>query len=339
MKALALVAICAAGCGHALVCPAAGGPAWRQLTASRVVLKTNLSEWTAKEALDELETAATHIAGLILLPIPVAERPEVVLFEDLDDYRELGAPTWSGGHFTMDPRDPETPPTVVLFARVGWVASLPGVLQSWQHEYTHFLLSRLLQRTPTWLGEGLAQLLESARIDLEQGALVIGGSESGVPLEQWPPIKDLIVADQRTFYAEANRDRYYSAAWGLVYLLQFHHPDAFRRLLEALHASASTDEAWRATGLEPDALEREIHSEFSRDLPRAQRLSSAGPVHKPPDSMRLLGDDEVHLLWARLRPWEDPSAREKARADLEEAARVAPDSEELRRLRQQLGPR
>ena len=323
-----LLALLLGGCAHVLSCPAAGGPPWRELKSDHVELRTDLDEWAARTALDDLEVSAARLGGLI--PIGAGPTVEVVLFRSASDYYELGAAKWSGGHTLVTQNGV---PRVVMFSGGSYVDSAPRIRQTWQHEYTHALL-HAHGHPPRWLDEGLAQLMESAEADEELRKLAIGRVMSLEPLLQWPSVAELVAADPRAFYREGNRARYYSAAWGLVYFVYRRHHDAFERMIRAV---ADGKEPWSASGLDSAAVNRELHDELSRDLPREWVLENPPwPRHEDPRAQRVLDDIDVHFTWLTLCDLTTADGRRAARAQLDQAALHSPGDARIAAVRAQL---
>jgi tetratricopeptide (TPR) repeat protein len=164
-----------------------------------------------------------------------------------------------------------------------------------------------------------------------------------VPVGEVPSVEVLLHADRESFYAPPSDDpkkddlerqsANYAGAWALVHMLQ-HGPDPYPRhfaaFLQALSHGIRADEAWAdAFGAdEPAQLERDFR-EYLRSEPEIRSDPYTLKSRRLRISVRTLPDADVHLLWARLRPWETPGAQESSRADLDEAAARDPKSPEV----------
>jgi hypothetical protein len=301
-----------------------GGAVWRKLTSQHVQLETDLEEWSAKSALDDFEVSAARLGAMLSTDLP---RVRAILFRDERDYRALAGEEWSGGKYHNENEDG----VIALFLLDNWIYMRPVVHDVWQHEYTHAMVRAAVRDPPVWLNEGLAMLFESTRAEEEQRRLAIGRVMSQVPPREWPPISELIAATPREFYRDGNRDRYYAASWGVIYFLYHHHRERFDRLFAALRAGESSVAAWKSAGLDPATIQREMLAEFSNDLPREWVIDNPPwPPHVDPQSIRPLSDEEIHLMWASLCDLSRSDGRKRARTQIDEARRSAPDSAEVK---------
>ncbi|MGZ3428787.1 MAG: tetratricopeptide repeat protein, partial [Polyangia bacterium] len=145
-------------------------------------------------------------------------------------------------------------------------------------------------------------------------------------LADWLPAADVLAADGKQFYGEGGV-RYYSTAWGIVYLLYTRHAEAFARYRAALAGGARGEAAWRGAfgAFGPRELDAEMHEWFSVDRPWAHAVPMALPL-RDARSVRTLAPVDVHLLWAALRPWDNAKHLDAVAAELATAERLAPSS-------------
>jgi tetratricopeptide (TPR) repeat protein len=343
---LALVAsLLATGCSATRTppkCPSAGGSAWRELSTRHFVVVTDVDERRARETAKELETMFEDLRAAAFPRVERVSPLTVVVFAD-DREREAFRTVIAAGEFAdRFPIDLESAPTVVLGA-----ARYTSLEADWRrivlHELTHSFLRRAYGGVPIWLNEGLADYLSTLRV--EDGKAILGERPPYYRLTPGftPTVGQLLSADRDTFYAGrqdtlGGRDArylYYSGAWALVHFLQ-NGPDPMRALFQSfvqrLGAGETTADAWRAT------LGRVPASDFERDylayLTAERWRLFERDVHpaepSPVERARVLGDEEVHLLWARLASLSVPPASPaSAETQIAEAERAAPGSAEV----------
>lgn len=345
--AFAAVAALAAGCVHApLTCPAKGGAQWIELGSPHFLLRTDQAEFSARQQLVELEQRASLIAAHGFPSMPaIGKRLDVIVFDHSEDYAALfpelvdNAPEISmlGNNrmevlgFFGSGKDAEHTPMIVMY------------LYDWrmpQHELVHWLMSLDLPRpAPLWLNEGMARLYETLEIDYEARQVIVGRPPHVGPRKDWPSARELIDDGGAGFHHKTRGLDFYSAAWMMIYILRHDHAAAFTAYREALRRGQPAVDAWREhLGGDWDAWDRELR-EYRIDLsdrpnaPIAERSPLPALDFSEPTSRRTLSDAEVHLLWAQLRDWSTPASRARARADLDEAARLAPESPDVKRWR------
>ena len=335
-RALVLVAAALSGCAHApLVCPHQGGPGWHELTSAHFQLRSDLPRDEARTALIEFERSHQALEELALRTPRPGRRIELVLFRREEDFREF-APEGAMGWFRpRQNNDVEYTPTIALHGRMRDHAR-----RRLQHELVHRLLAYRIHRAPPWVEEGLAEYYSTLQLD--GGEAILGqlpmkklfttevhspGTlherwvEARVQLAEIPRLEDLVSADEGRFHDLPRESAYYAAAWVLVHL--FHHGAAdlgprFRAYLDDLAAGLPHAAAWRRAFDEQATAD--LAARYQRYLLRLEmdvaRLRYRAVEPAPPSAPRLLDDDEVHLLWARIRPWDSRENIVQAGADL-----------------------
>ncbi|MGE0592576.1 MAG: DUF1570 domain-containing protein [Vicinamibacterales bacterium] len=100
-----------------------------------------------------------------------------------------------------------------------------GAIQTVFHEYTHFVMSSLYGRLPTWLNEGLAEYYEALE-ERDGGRTVILGRAPSVHLDPLTnvsliPLAQLLAVDQSSpLYNEGSRRGvFYAQSWALTHYL------------------------------------------------------------------------------------------------------------------------
>lgn len=354
LAALVAAAATASGCAGSsltLRCPEHGGAPWRQLDSPHFRLLTDAGPSRARAALREFESALTAFERHVFhrpVPAPPGERVDLVLFDRDEDFAAIAPPGATGWYLPRGHGEVGEAPAIAL--RGG---DLEVVRRRFQHELTHRFLSARVRRAPPWLEEGLADYYSTLRVDGDQlvvgelpmrrifitellGHVGLGGRlvENRVSIGDVPRLPALLGATHDDFHRPDREVPYYAGSWALVHLFMS-TPEGEARLaalLEDLAGGLSSDEAFgRRFGDRPLA---ELDADYWRYLQRVEMQPRALPAPQsappPPVRERRLGDDEVHLLYARLRPW---STRENillAGADLEAARSRAAPSPEVR---------
>src|SRR5262249_23627132 len=125
---------------------------------------------------------------------------------------------------------------------------------------------------------------------------------------------------------------YYAGSWALVHLLLSTpgHAARLEAMIEDLAAGRAASEAWqRRFG---DLPLGELDAVYWRYLNRVEMQPHDLPLNAPQlpaiSAPRLLDDSEVHLLWARLRPWSSRENIVAAGLDLKQATASARPSPE-----------
>lgn len=365
LAALAL-AVCTMACSafHGpLTPPELGGAPWAEITSPHYLMKTNASPSRAREVLADLEQGYAALAHLTQgVPREAEPAIEVVLFGRDRDFFEIAgqARTMNAYMASGLVADLESQPVVVMYAS----EVVEEARMTVQHELAHRFLHQRYPRLPTWLDEGLAQYYSSARFD--GGRLIVGQfakvdfsdrpyfwlasrdgfTQSQIPVHLAPTVWQLIHGERVEFYTAggvdnvSNKDRergsaHYAGAWRLVHLLM-NGPNAgdrarFQSFLGDLqrgeHAQVSFLERF---GDDWAGLERRYRAYLMEQ--RLQTAVSAYPGLPPATAgptARVMSVADVHLLWARLLPW-DKDGLPRVRKELDAAVAADPTSPEVR---------
>jgi tetratricopeptide (TPR) repeat protein len=294
-RALALAAsIAAASCAHGgpkgFVCPAHGGPGWRELATPHFLLRTDLSAEKARALARDLETTYEVVyRGLGRAPAPEARvRVRVVAFRSAREYDEFAPPKVDAYYFVSSFGEP--------------VMVLPGTFGPTQrmvlaHEITHHLSRATFARVPHWLFEGLATYMETVGWSGRGRVPTLGGIAWHRLAELRPytaDVREILAPDARIDTA-----REYALSWALVHFLQNEHADAFDRFQERLVLGEDPRAAWRAEfpQWDPDrpkaaeALNLELAAHLTRahDRARVVKFRDAPPIRE-----RALSPAEAH---------------------------------------------
>jgi tetratricopeptide (TPR) repeat protein len=185
-------------------------------------------------------------------------------------------------------------------------------------------------------------------------------------LDAAPSLRRLLDASPREFNEPAARPAFYAAAFRLTHLLATRMPERFAPFLDDLTRGASPDDAFRGRfGRDKGFEARSVRSGTDQRLERGVSGALSGPPiengsieaayvaylsedrletrsvaleprqQEAPELPRAMRDADVHLLWARLRPWAG-RAEATIRADLDEALAREPSFAEAHALYAQL---
>ncbi len=343
------LALLAVGCAHApepLHEPAA--PRWIELTSRHFTLRTDLPRRQARAALADFESVYGTLETVAFAGDAPKERIDVVLFSDEERFRRL-APRGAAGYFM--PRqsdDPDPQPTIAIHGRMLIAGTLVEATQRrFRHELTHRFLDHRLRWTPPWLEEGLAEYYSTLtvqggdaivgtlpnskilRVDIHTSmSLLAAPVEDRVDLADVPSVQQLLTADFATFHDGAHELAYYAGAWTFVHMMlngPFGYGPHFQRFLDLLAGGATPPEAWRDCfwWVPLAKLERDFKRYVTRTEMDPHALSVPVPKPKKPEAERLMRDDEVHLMLARIRPWDSRESIVAAGEELAAARHLA----------------
>jgi hypothetical protein len=359
---LALVAValpCCAAAHRSLVGPEKGGRSWTEVTSPHFDLKTDLDADDAREASRKLEEMFASISEL---GFASADKPrirlEVVYFRSHDDYTEL-APRLTGGVFIHSGRhDFENHPLVLLGGDL-----VQTTRETLQHELTHMFVHYYYPQAPTWLNEGLASYMETMRF--EGGSVILGresvyhrfwrgdwrwqgdpfnsgGGTVLIPVSEAPVPSALVAMTADEFYGNRDLDpttpegreaaramaAHYQGAWCLVHMLLTNpsYQEILGDYLGRIHAGERNGAAWEATvgSVAPEKLQQDYRASLAPKEVTVIRAKFEAPAVE--ETARAMGDAEVHVLWARLRP-DTTEGQRAALADLA-AARALGSSDD-----------
>jgi tetratricopeptide (TPR) repeat protein len=356
--ALPALTACGAVLSDPFTPPESGGAPWVQITSPHIILRTDLSASEARDAVVEFEGMYSMLEDVAF---PSDQKPQiptrVVLFRREAEYREIG-PASSSGYFNRAGGiDGVGVPTAVFYGDI-----TNETRNTFLHELTHRFVAFYYPKSPSWLNEGLAEYFATMSIEgekivlgrrppnklVKRGTLwwsetAPGGDILIVPSASIPKVEDLRAMDPGDFYTgrlsfsspeeKLQNDRRqtanYSGAFALVHLLK-NGPEPYRARFEVFMAQLGANgpkRAWEAAfnGVEPEVLERDFQEWLTyRELILLQKPYA--PRGAGVEEERPMTPAEVHLVWATIRPWGSDVHRSRARADIEAAIRLAPDT-------------
>ncbi|WAS95172.1 hypothetical protein [Nannocystis punicea] len=347
---------CAPALGRPFTPPEDGGPPWTELTSRHFVVRTDLTETQGQEVVAALEQGYGLLADVAF---PFEARPDgrtVVLVTRSREEYELLAPPGTAGFFRRQ-LDPALPS--LHFYGGPTEAAQVTMLHELAHRFTNFYYPG----APRWVHEGLAEYYSTAV--LAGGKALFGRHPPGlrfrpgmlwdqqqtakgaivwVPTGSVPIVETMIATSPRDFSGRADQPgeeqsearrviANYAGAWALVHFLKSTstYESRFASFLSALGAGESPEQAWQA-GFGTVAR-TELEAEFQRYLNDRTHMvlrTDYVPPAQPPAAARTMTADEVHLLWAAIRPWTDAAALRQARADVGAALAIAPRSADAR---------
>jgi tetratricopeptide (TPR) repeat protein len=334
--------------------PAAGGNPWVEVTSEHFKVISDLPTSDADAMSAELEQSFAALEQVIFAhPRAPIEPTTVVLFQDESDFHAFAPDLAAGVFYSGLPNDLESSRYILLHGELSAERRV-----DLEHELTHDFVERNFGAAPPWLNEGLAEYYSTVAV--ESGQVFVGralphltftnddtsysakdaeGSwVTALSLHDVAPPSALLKLD----YAAWNRATHvrdpededrrigvglYVGAWAFVHMLH-DGPDAYtqryRRFLNAAQ-TVRVGDAFRATFA--DISSAELDLDFKRYLLSRQVVVSASAYRNTASTRatgrRALTDAEVHLLWARLSPWQGESLA-LARADLDQAVAGSP---------------
>jgi tetratricopeptide (TPR) repeat protein len=341
LSTLALVAL--AGCGHTgyrevLTPPDRGGPAWTEVTSEHFRVLTDQSPDVAartSRALEETHAAFEKLWGIGMVgrSVPLG-RVEFVAFDRMEDFQAVSSLPRSKAIFTMRQFGIDPQPTIVSWGPLG-----EDTRKVLQHELAHRFVRLTLPFAPLWLNEGLAEYFST--FEIADGIARFGkrpyvvGQGAMDWAQRLPSLERILSADWRTFHEQAEEARFYQASWALVHY--FEHNPALRprfrdyqmRMAQGEEPRPAFDAAFE--GVDRAQIDREFREQAA--MPGVAVLEGHYAATPAPSSRpRHLGDAEVRVMFAQLRPWMR-SSQARIGAELDEATQLFPRNPEVAHLR------
>ena len=309
-----------------------------------------------EQALDAIDQVAFEHSRAPLEPTTV------VVFSEGSDFHAFAPELIEGRFYRELPGDLEPSRFVLLHGTLSTQSRIACL-----HELTHDLFERNFGPAPPWLNEGWAQYYSTIEIEpdrLRVGAALphltfttdsepfVARADNGsdvfaMPIERVAPPSELLRLGRREFYqaslvehpADADRERassLYLGSWALVHLLHDGpepYPTRFKQFLQNARL-APVQTAWLSAfaSVSSEQLDRDFRQYLARRQLAVFELGKRSAGAAPPITTRALTDAEVHVLWARLSPWQGASGA-AAQRDLDEAVAEAPTSAEARYFR------
>ncbi len=301
--AAAVVALVGCASGAAFLCPARGGPAWRDVGSAHFVLRTDLEIDDATRLLSRLERLRTAVVSALFDEVPASRTGvEVVAFRSEATYRAFAPPGVDAYYL----RSAGGPPRIVVAGRLD---SRQRAMLA--HELTHHYLSSVFPRQPRWFSEGLATLMEPVGDQGDGPLLTVGMAPQGrlarlrIPGNR-VPVRELLAWEGGPTPAHPALDSY-ASSWLLVHFLAYRTPDGFSELQRRLLRGESPEEAWRGAfpawdPARPRALEgldAALTNYINAEAQTRFRQVPEGWTRAP--LVRLIPPAEVHAL--RLALW------------------------------------
>jgi hypothetical protein len=221
--------------------PAAGGPAWQELTTEHFVIDTDLEPGEAKVVAHQLENLRKIMAETVFGGPPPAGPRARVLALRRDEY----------GHF--DRKNAGVFVSSALFQSL-LVTSPGGEWSTFEadvrkHELGHYVSSLYVDSRlqPRWFAEGLADYVETIRYDEATGAVEIGHHPPDyqyLELLKQATSDELWAWDKEKPY-DALTARLYQTSWAVVHYLFDQRPADLLDYQRALARGDDAREAWR----------------------------------------------------------------------------------------------
>jgi hypothetical protein len=271
-------------------CPAAGGPAWRELASAHFRVSTDADPETARNALRDLERFQAALLTVFRADpnLRTGQLPVIVVRDGWDDFADPELAGW----FTRALFQP----LVVMQAE-----SDLGRQEIIKHELVHYLSAKVMPIQPLWLAEGLASYFQTLDYDPDKGDVTVGRPPSNLlAIAQnvaRVPFPELLTATK----IDINRSIFYASAWAAVHFLMNRHPNELSAFQAALHARVPVGAAW-AQGfgkLTPDELDVELRQYLDGGKYELLIFPFAAPSGDP-IAERPMSDAEAHAARAQL---------------------------------------
>ena len=362
----ALIATALASCtayGTRPESPAHGGRAWAEANSQhfRVIADLPADEAAAmalelEQALDAIDQVAFEHARTSLEPTTV------VVFSEGSDFHAFAPELIEGRFYRKLPGDLEPSRFMLLHGTLSTESRIACL-----HELTHDLFERNFGPAPAWLNEGWAQYYSTIQIEpdrLRVGAALPqltftaesepfsaraddGSIVLAMPIESVATPSQLLRLGRDEFYrasavehpSDADRMRatsLYLGSWALVHMLHDGpepYPTRFNRFLQNVRRER-VETAWQSAfaGVGSGDFDRDFKHYLALRQLAVFEFGKRNATNAPSIATRELTDAEVHVLWARLSPWEGAQGA-AAKRDLDEAVTEAPSSAEAHYFR------
>jgi hypothetical protein len=279
--------------------PSVPGPGWKRLQTADFELFTDLDEAQAQQAAQLLTQSMQGLTAMFGSAKPLVQRKLVVvaLADGLEFERRFGPQAWG---FAV-PGTGET--TVCVYgAPDRWFVRGANLVEAThsvlQHELAHAVLSRYVERQPTWFAEGMAQYLETFRW-LDADTLVLG--EPNVKAWRgYAAVRSVSMKELLAWGSYAQRETEisgrYGLAWAFVHFAINREPQRFSSLLADL-VDGHSDAFERSFGEPTEALDQAIYaylkqgqySQLRLEVPlTAPAVAKFEPAPQPDERLREL---------------------------------------------------
>lgn len=215
-----------------------GKSIWRRVETKHFIVESNLS--SDEKLLDiacEFETLwHAYVSVPILGMKPPREKSLVIVPRSMSEFRYIFAPPYTGLY--------------VKETLLGPLIFLSPESRSFQemtikHELAHFVTSGSIHKAPTWLEEGLAQVMETARFDRRGGEVRFG---EPLPGRHYPALErlpsEIFMAPWPANLSEDDLGVFYARSWALVHYLVDKRLKEFLKFLERLQKGEAWNAAW-----------------------------------------------------------------------------------------------
>lgn len=228
---------------------------------------------------------------------------------------------------------------------VGFQVGETALRRRLTHEGWHQALATVIDKTPLWINEGLAESLEVTEVEdglalrihprhtafLRERVLGLDGGRGGKQLIEAPELVGL----ERDAW-KARRAEAYPSSWALVFHLWHHHPQVLRDYLAALHergTDAENVQQGRAvlSGLDLARVARDVRAELAERTLVGHAFEEEAQAHEADKkwdealaawTRAIEAEDRFHRYWqersdVNFRLGEHEAARDDAIAALE----------------------
>lgn len=310
-----------------LTCPLQGGTPWTEVRSRHFVVKTDLPIDLATEVSNRAETARAALLTVLGAPsFETAQPTELITFERTVDFRAAYPRKAGGAAAARLAVDIEHMPVVVMDGFFPYTAQTTLV-----HELTHQVIQRHNASIPWWIGEGVAEYFSTLHV--EDNAVIIGespgdvgishlpdeyvaigrkGVQRWIPREKMPTLNDVFSCiDLPT--GDAQPAAQYEGARRFIQVLHGDNQPSFaprfQQMLGLILQGKPGNEAFAVAykGVLMSEMEQAYSASLNDPYDYPTKIAFTPPRLAAP-VVRPLPDDEVHLIWARLRGSTDSKA-------------------------------
>jgi hypothetical protein len=309
-----------------------GKSLWRRVETDHFVVESNLpSDSALLRTASEFEVLWHAFASVPVLGLrPPSEKPIVVVLQDSSEYRYV-AGEQSAAAFVDDTA---LGPLILLPPHSG--AFRETVIK---HELAHFVGSATLKDSPRWLNEGLAQVMETADYDADEGKILFGRhSPALVQNASFKLPAYLFMGPWPKTPGNIELRRYYGRSWLLVHYLIDDELQGFLNFIVRIRNGEEWQTAWeREILLRRDAIDDALDRYYERAKYGLWTVRAHVPDMNELHAAAVTPADALALRFV-LRTCGQNPARERAQdlqaadADLRAARDLDPESARVRRI-------
>jgi hypothetical protein len=307
------------GCRTAIpAAPAAGGPAWFELTSEHFVVWTDGEATGVRELIRQLEQFRQATADVAFPGSQSAGRSLAIIVRDDDELAAIN----NDGEPRALTRNAAPP-----FWRCVIIMSVSGGdRRVVAHELTHLVSASVIRHQPRWLAEGMATYFETTQLDERRNLVTVGALP--VRLSRRALMAPVAaVLDWRGMAPNRVEYTFYRTAWALFAYLMNEHEAELSHYLWLVDHSDSAETARRAWDAAFHALPiadfdlriRQWLSSGSHQLVQYRVVPRSAPI-----TTRRMSDADAYAMRAFLFGGPRPEQEARGATELGRALELEP---------------